>query len=130
MSTVEVTNNDVAGVVVADDLYQQETLTVAGATTVKAGTVLGRITASGKLTPWDPGAGDGSEVPKAVTTVEVDFAGAGDAPLNALINGRVRNGKMVKHGTTDALTLAQRDQLRNYGIITVDTRQLAELDNQ
>ena len=100
------------------------------ATTYAAGTVLGRITANGKLAPYASGAADGTEVPKAVLTQAVEFGAAGDLPVRALVSGRVRAGDMIEHGVGVITDVAVLDQLRDYGIVALATQELTELDNQ
>lgn len=129
MATIEITNNASNGVVVWEPVFQDEILLDASATTYAAGTVLGRITASGKLTKYTSGAADGSEVPIAVLTYEQELAAGVDTPARALIAGRVRRGDLIAVGV-GAITDAEADALRDYGIIPQVTQQLAELDNQ
>jgi hypothetical protein len=131
MATLEVTNNATNGVPVWDPVFQDETLNAAGAVTWAAGTLLGRITASSKLTAYTSGAtgGAGSDVAVAVLLDEVVFAGAGDAPCRPIVGGRVRRGDLVAHGV-GAITIPESEMLRNYGIISLTTTQLAALDNQ
>ena len=129
MSNIEITNNAPVGIITWDPVYEDDTLIATGAVTYVKGTLLGRITASGKLTAYDSGAGDGSEVPIAVLPQEEVFTGAGEVPIRSLISGRVRRADMVAHGVGD-ITIAEADQLRDYDIITQKTTQLAKLDNQ
>lgn len=129
MSNLEITNNKTRGIVIWQPVFEDDTLLAAGAVTYAAGTLLGRITASGKLTHYASGNVDGSEVPVAVLLDEEVIAGAGDTPFRPLISGQVRRGDLVAHGV-GAITIAEADQLRDYGIVSLSTTQLAELDNQ
>lgn len=65
--------------------YTRETITVASGT-LEPGTVLGRITASGKYAAFDPAAVDGAETAVAVLWGKADASG-GDAPAVALVRG-------------------------------------------
>jgi len=65
--------------------YTRETITVA-AGPLTPGTVLGKITASGKYAAHDPAATDGTETAVAVLWGKAD-ASAGDAPGVALVRG-------------------------------------------
>ncbi|MFD1883527.1 head decoration protein [Paracoccus pacificus] len=65
--------------------YTRETITVS-AGTLESGTVLGKITASGKYAAHDPAAVDGTETAVAVLWGKADASG-GDAPAVALIRG-------------------------------------------
>lgn len=127
--SMEVTNNAPAGIVVWEPVFDDDILLAAGAVTYVAGTVLGRITASGKLTHYASGAADGSEVPVAVLLDEEVFTGAGEIPFRPVLAGRLKRADLVAHGV-GALTQAEVDALRNYAIIALTTTQLAELDNQ
>lgn len=129
MANIEITNNSTKTVVIWDPVHEDDTLLAAGAVTYAAGTVLGRITASGFLTHYASGAADGSQVPVAVLHNEQVFTGAGNRPFRPIIGGRLRRGEMVAHGV-GAITVAEADQLRDYGIVTLSTTELSELDNQ
>ena len=126
---MEITKKEPFGIVVWDPVYQDETLTAAGAVTWAAGTLLGRVTASGKLTAYASGAADGSEVPIAVLKEEVVFAGAGDKADRPVVSGRVRRGDLVAHGV-GAITDAEADALRSMTIIPQNVAQLGEFDNE
>lgn len=126
---MEITKNEPFGIVVWDPVYQDETLTATGEVTWAAGTLLGRITADGKLTAYTSGASDGSEVPIAVLKEEVVFAGAGDKIDRPIVSGRVRRGDLVAHGV-GAITDAEADALRSMTIIPQNVAQLGEFDNE
>lgn len=67
--------------------YTRETVTlVAGAGALAAGTVLGRITASGKYAAHDPAAANGTETAAGVLWDKAE-ADAADAPAVALVRG-------------------------------------------
>jgi hypothetical protein len=67
--------------------YTRETVTIAsGAGPLAPGTVLGKITASGKYAAHDPAATDGTETAVAVLWGKVDASG-GDAPAVAVVRG-------------------------------------------
>jgi hypothetical protein len=129
MSNISITTNSPQGIVIWEPVYEDDTFTAPGAETWAAGTVLGRITASGKLTKYTSGAADGSENPVAVLQDALEFTGAGDLPGRPIISGRVRRQDLVAHGV-GPLTIEEVDALRNYGIIALNTTQLAEFDNQ
>lgn len=129
MPTLEVTNNSTNGIVVWNPVHNDETLTAAGADTWVAGTLLGRITASGKLTIYTSGAANGAEVPVAILATEEVFTGAGDRPARVIVGGQLRRADLVADGV-GAITIAEADALRDYGIVSLTTTQLAEQDNQ
>ena len=131
MANIEITNNKTNGITVWEPSYQDETFTAAGADTFVAGTVLGRVTASGNLAPYS-GATNlpvGTNVPIAVLRNEIVTTGAGDTPIRAMISGKVRSDDLVHHGT-GALTQAELDLLKDQMIIGVETEQLTSQDNQ
>jgi hypothetical protein len=69
--------------------YTHETVTLAsGAGKLDPGTVLGKITASGKYAAHDPAAVDGTETAVAVLWGKADATG-GDVPAVALVRGPV-----------------------------------------
>jgi hypothetical protein len=86
--------------------YTRETVTVATGT-LEPGTVLGRITASGKYAAFDPAAVDGTETAVAVLWGKADASG-GDAPAVALIRGPaiVNRNDLVFVGTPSAPEIA------------------------
>ena len=65
--------------------YTRETVTIASGT-LEPGTVLGKITASGKYAAHAPAAVDGTETAVAVLWGKAD-ASAGDAPAVAVVRG-------------------------------------------
>ena len=74
--------------------YTRETITVA-AGTLEPGTVLGKITASGKYAAHDPAAVDGTETAVAVLWGKADASG-GDAPAVVVDVGGVEGGVGVR----------------------------------
>lgn len=129
MANIETTNNKTRGIVLWEPVHEDAVAVFGGAATWPAGSVLGKVTASGKYARFAPGAADGSEVPIAVLSQDVEATGAGDVAIRPLIAGRVRAGDLVNN-VDAALTAVQIDQLRDYSIIALGTTQLAELDNQ
>ncbi len=129
MANIEITNNKTRGIVLWEPVHEDAVAVFGGAATWPAGSVLGKVTASGKYARFAPGAADGSEVPIAVLSQDVTADGAGDVPIRPVIAGRVRAGDLVNN-VDAALTAVQIDQLRDYSIIALGTTQLAELDNQ
>lgn len=88
-------------------------VTVLSGESLVAGTVLGRVTASGKMVAVDDSLGDGAENPYAILAEDVD-ASAADTEGMAYLSG---------HFNEDALTFGDddtaddhRDALRTLGI--------------
>jgi Bacteriophage lambda head decoration protein D len=66
--------------------YTRETITIAGGVTLEPGTVLGKVTASGKYAAHDPNATDGTETAVAILWGRAD-ASTGDVLAVALVRG-------------------------------------------
>lgn len=83
----------------ADNRYSREEITVASGADLKIGSVLGKITASGKYVISLPGASDGSQTPAAVL---VTFAAAAtaDAKAVALVREAKLNRSALIFGST------------------------------
>jgi hypothetical protein len=79
------------------------------ATTFDSGTVMGEITASGKLAPYDAGASDGTEEPIGILMEDVD-ATAGDVTSGIYETGEFREGALT------GLDAAGKKKLRDRGI--------------
>lgn len=102
----------------ANGTRSRDVVTLIEGQNLGAGTVLGRITASGKYTILAPAASDGSEAAAAVLYDAVD-ATAGDLP--AVVHQRdceVALGKLTwPGGITGGQTTTALNQLRALGVI-------------
>jgi hypothetical protein len=107
-----------------DEQFRDEVVTFAGAATIVRGTILGRITATGKLKAWASGSSDGSQVPIAVAAYDIVATGAGDVAARVIVRGEVRRNHLIidADGTGVNITPALIDQLRDYGILPVDVQ--------
>lgn len=114
-----------------DPLYEDDTLTFAGAATYKPGTILARNSSTLKLVPFVVGGATGTGTPVAILTLETTAAGAGDKPIRALIRGDVRKQRLIilADGDADNLTKAHIDVLRTYGINVLNVSDLYVADN-
>jgi hypothetical protein len=130
MPNLEITNNTPSGIVLWNPIQQNDILIDAGGETYPAGTLLGRITASEKLTKYTVAAVDGSQIPVAVLRDELILAAGVDTPCQPLISGQLRRGDLLADDPARAITISEADALRSFTIITVPTQQLAEQDNQ
>lgn len=110
-----------ANVRTADDV-----LVFAGAGTVKEGTILARVTASGKLTPFVKGGTGGAEKPVAILDGEVSAAAAGDVAVRVALAGDVRKQRLIiaADGDSTNIDAAVRDALRAVGIVALDVKEL------
>lgn len=73
---------------------EESVLIVAGSGEVKRGTVLGRITASGKLKPYNNTASDGSETAVGILAADV-VATTGDAGGYMYVTGMYAEAKLI-----------------------------------
>ena len=89
-----------------DGDFVYESFTLLAGNNMKRGTVLGQVTASGKLIPSLSGAADGSQVPMAVLCEDVDTT-AGDINFKVLVHGKVNPEALIfGTGQTEANTKA------------------------
>jgi len=80
----------------------REAITVAsGAGVVESGTVLGKVTASGKYLPRAPGATDGSEVAAAILRSRVDATSADAKGVGIVRLAEISEAALVWEATND-----------------------------
>ena len=99
--------------------YCREVVSIASGT-LEPGTVLGKITASGKYAAHDPAATDGTETAVAVIWGKADATG-GDAPAVALIRGPAivnRHDLVFAGAPSDPEIAAAHAALADVGILT------------
>jgi hypothetical protein len=101
-----------------DNLYSRDEVTVAGGQNLATGTVIGVITASGKVTQFTPGASDGSETAAGVLVHSVD-ASAADQPGVIIARHAICSDKgLVWPGSiTGPQKAAAINQLKALGIV-------------
>jgi hypothetical protein len=101
-----------------DNLYSRDQVTVASGQNLKTGTVVGIITASGKVTQLAPSANDGSQNAAGVLVADVD-ASAADAPAVIIARHAVCSDKALvwPSGITSAQKTAAIAQLKQLGIL-------------
>ena len=95
--------------------------TILGGQTLLPGTVLGQITASGKLKMCVAAAGDGSQVPVGIlgepmATFAADGTTSQDQTMAIAVEGYVNESRLI-YGAGYTLALL-KTQLRNIGILT------------
>ena len=104
----------------ANGQRSRETITLAsGAGVIAAGTVLGKVTASGKYVASAVGASDGSEAPAAINIYGAD-ASAADVTVSAIVRDAEVNGKcLTYHADRDqpAERTAAKAALATLGVI-------------
>lgn len=87
-------------VFIGDNTFEVETLTniSGGDLTFEIGTLLGRITASGKVQPLASAAVDGSEIPVGVLAQTIFVADASDEVITMAVSGEVDRDLVVLDG--------------------------------
>lgn len=133
MSNIAIQNNDLGNVILEDVRFEDGLLTFGGAGTVVAGTILARDSVSLLYVPFvKGGVVNENGIPKAVLTYDVTATGAGDVPMRALVNGRVRKERLIIDADGDGSNVdaAVLDQLRDYSITALSVKDLSVLDNQ
>ncbi len=104
--------------------------------TLKAGTLLGRISASGKLLPLASGATDDSSIPVGVLSHTVTVANKATVNLTFCVEGDVAEEKVIFQGSDDYDTVVSGRTLRDrigadtVGINLVATTENTTFDNQ
>ena len=115
--------------------YEREQYTNGGGATVtlEAGTIMGRISATGLLLPLAVGAVDGSENFVGIVTETVDVLAAGTANISICVEGKVAQDKLVFNAAEDLESVVDGRQLKDIiagqGIKLVATDELSNFDN-
>lgn len=91
--------------------------TILSGLTLARGTVVGKITASGKLKVFDTVNADGSEIPYGVLLDAVD-ASAADTVGPIAVSGKFNIGALIVGGATDLTTDANQKLLRTANLYT------------
>mgnify|MGYP003634981798 CR=1 FL=1 len=130
-------NIDQSKMFIWDNRYENVTFRnlTGGTLSYAVGTVLGRISATGKVTEMKSAATDGSELPIGIlATVITDLATVSDVVINMCTAGDVAEEKLIFNGA-DVITTAEqariyRDWLQLAGIKAVLGTDLTGFDNQ
>lgn len=117
--TVKTQDNLIAG-----DMPKSEVgVTIVSGQSLVRGAPLGRVTASGKYTEWDPNASDGSQTFKAILAEDVDASSADEKGL-AYFSGQFRKSGIAwdtdKHQDDDILDAILEGQGRGIYIEDYD----------
>jgi hypothetical protein len=126
------TNIDLGSVEIKHGEFESDVLTLAGADTLKAGTILARNSSTEKLQLYVKGGSSNENgIPKCVLTYELvtETAGSHDVPVRVLVKGVVNLNRLVIDADGDSSNIdgPVRDQLRSYGIVPQDVKQLARI---
>lgn len=131
-----ITNTERNRIWLHDNRFASGEYTATDAVTLKAGTLLGRITATGKLVPHTKGASDGSAVPLGILAEDYTVAASATVRVKYCDAGEVDETLVLLDGT-DTLNTAItgvgiiRDVIqRNTLIKLVAVQSLTKFDNQ
>ena len=132
------TDYDVSKIFVFSNRYEKGVLLNAsgGVKTFNPGTLLGRVTASGKLVPVASGAVDGSQIPVGIlkTTVS-ELADTAEQQVNICIAGDVVESKVILDGSDNLNTVIDGRPIKDriagdtLGIKLVKSSELTDFDN-
>ncbi|MFN3347415.1 head decoration protein [Pseudorhodoplanes sp.] len=104
----------------AEGRLSRDTIVIAsGAGKLLPGTVLGRVTASGKFAPSPETAADGSETASAILIGHVDATDADAVAVGLMRHAEVNRFGLIYHASVDddPKKSAKWDQLRAVGIV-------------
>ena len=90
------------------------------------------VVANGKLVPFAIGGQGGAQIARSVLTYDVIADGAGNEAIRHLIDGRVRQERLIINADGDGsnITDAILDQLRSNGVAAISVTELNIQDNQ
>ncbi len=131
------TDFDVSKIFIFDNRFEQVDLknTSGGEKTFKAGTLLGRVTATLELDTVKSGAADGSEIPFGVLAEDITLANDEVKEINVGISGDVAIEKIILDGADTLDTIIDGRPIRDrinadtMGIKLTPTDELTEFDN-
>ncbi len=97
------------------------------------GTVMGRISATGKLKPMTSGASDGSQIPVGVLMNTYTVEASSEREVHIVDDGDVASDKLVFQGSDTLNTVVSGSQyidyLKRLGIKVIESTDLTEYDN-
>jgi len=130
MANPVITVNDVGQIGIGQcDVEHDTPWAAGGADVLAAGTIMARITASGKWGIYDTAGAGGLGVACGVLAYQATAGGAGDVPVDVIVRGTVNQDRILQDDA-GAVTAAVVDQLRSYSILAKPVTQLAQEDNQ
>lgn len=133
MANLTITNYDPQSWLRRVDLSEQGVLTGLGADVFTAGTLLGRITATGKYYVYNVGGTPaGTDTIVGILMNDVTTTDTSDYPIQILLAGEVDDALITIDGSAagTGITNAIKDALRTFGIHAVNKTELNNLDTQ
>lgn len=128
MSNITVTDVNAGSVELRDGEFEDGVLDIASAGTFKEGLILARDSVSLKFVPFVKGGSSNENgIPKAVLPYALVADTSADQRIRALIAGVVNLNRLVILADGDASNVdnAVKDQLRSFGIVPLDVKQLS-----
>lgn len=130
-------NTDVSKIFLWNNRYDKAQYTNGSGAevTLLAGTVLGRIHASGKVTPLTSAAADGSNLPVGILAHDVTVANGATVDLTYCVAGDVAEEKVLLQGADTLETVVTARRLRDriaadtMGIKLVSATEMTSFDN-
>lgn len=126
-------NRDTANIFVWNNRTVNATYTAAGEETLVAGTLMGRVSATGKVAECDPDASDGTEYPLGFVLNDQTFTGAGDREISIVTSGDVVESLITLGYGVTLNDVVDGRRLRDHltpGINLVGGEELSAFDNQ
>lgn len=133
MANLTTTNLNIGSSILQEADFRDDTLTLAGADTIVAGTILARDSSTLKLVLFVKGGTTNENgIPKVILTDEVVATGAGDSAVRVAVAGKFRKERLIidADGDDSNIDAAVIDQLRDYGLTPINVTELNDLDNQ
>jgi hypothetical protein len=132
MADPTITNVDVGQIAIEASSFEHHHWTAGGADTLVAGTILARLTSTGKWGIYAPAGSLGLEIARGVLTYDAVATGAGDVPVSVLVRGTVNQDRLIIDADGDGSNVdeAVTDDLLDHGILAKPVLQIAQLDNQ
>lgn len=133
------TKTDISKIFVGGNRYEDAEYNNSGYDTesLVAGTVMGRVHATGKIKPLRSDNGDGSQIPVGILAEDKDVEAGDTVELTFCVAGDVVSGKLVFEKSGDTLdTVVSSRRLRDrigadtVGIKLVGADELTDYDNE
>jgi hypothetical protein len=102
---------------------------------IPGGTLMGRISATGKLVPLTSGASDGSQFPVGVSVASETIEFGDTKTVQVCVSGRINENELKLQGSDTLSTVISGRQLRDriggdtVGLILVSVDELGKFDN-
>ena len=128
-------NYDTSFIFLRDNKYITGEITSTSAVDYAAGTLMGRVSATGKLVPLDSTLTNGGEIPIGILAHNISLGAAETKDITICIAGEVAAEKVVFQSTDTLATVVDgrryedRIQADNLGILLINSTELTAYDN-